>query len=231
MCVALANDGAQKEKGWLQQPRGQKCAPYPPRDRPHICQQSHLSDSETQRLSDSSSGIIIPSSSHHPIIPFRKRKQIEMGFYGIVWDYDPQPNHPNSKFHWGSSFIIIEFLLETLTCWNHQPVTHSTVVNQPGVSAGSCDQNLWADPQSKLFALVVVDQTRVFIEAIGNGLKVLGHHGNLLGVCLVAVGQVTLDSAPNLEGNIVQMRKESQRLRTNQVTWGNRLKLMCYKLI
>jgi hypothetical protein len=45
------------------------------------------------------------------------------------------------------------------------------------------------------------------------------------------VGQVTLDSAPNFEGNIVQMRKESQRLRTNQVTWGHGLKLMCYKLI
>ena len=74
-------------------------------------------------------------------------------------------------------------------------LTHAAVVNQPAVGTGAGNQDLGTDAKCKLFALVIVNEARVFIQAIRDRLEVLGYHGDLFGVCLVAVRQVASNAS------------------------------------
>mmetsp|Transcript_59875 Transcript_59875/g.129806 ORF Transcript_59875/g.129806 Transcript_59875/m.129806 type:complete len:323 (+) Transcript_59875:642-1610(+) len=67
---------------------------------------------------------------------------------------------------------------------------HARVINKARVSACARDKDLGSDAQGEFLALVVVDEASLLVQAVGDGLEVLGDHGDLLRIRLVAVRQV-----------------------------------------
>lgn len=61
------------------------------------------------------------------------------------------------------------------------------VVDQTAVGGGAGNNDLGAVGDGQLLEFVVVDVASLLIETVGEGLKVLGNEGDLLGGCLVTV--------------------------------------------
>lgn len=65
------------------------------------------------------------------------------------------------------------------------------VVNETAVSTGASDNDLGAVEEGRLLKLVVVDEASLLVEAVREGLEVLGDGRDLLRGGLVTVGQMT----------------------------------------
>lgn len=68
--------------------------------------------------------------------------------------------------------------------------THALVVDKARVGRGSGDDDLGSVEDSVVAELVIVDQASLLVQAVGEGLEVLGHHRDLLVRQLVAVGEM-----------------------------------------
>lgn len=64
------------------------------------------------------------------------------------------------------------------------------VVDQTAVGTGASNNDLGSVEYGELLELLIVDEAGLLVEAVGDGLEVLGNCGDLLGGRLVSVGQM-----------------------------------------
>mmetsp|Transcript_28829 Transcript_28829/g.84506 ORF Transcript_28829/g.84506 Transcript_28829/m.84506 type:complete len:327 (+) Transcript_28829:985-1965(+) len=87
---------------------------------------------------------------------------------------------------------------------------HAAVVVVARVGGGAGDEQLGADHLDRLRQLVVVDESRGFVEAVGEGLEVDGHGRHLLCVCLEPVAQVTAMGQVEAHEAIVRLEQRGK---------------------
>mmetsp|Transcript_83302 Transcript_83302/g.193519 ORF Transcript_83302/g.193519 Transcript_83302/m.193519 type:complete len:216 (-) Transcript_83302:149-796(-) len=97
-------------------------------------------------------------------------------------------------------------------------LTHAAVVDESGVRTGARDYDLWTDPHGKLLALIIVDNTGLFVQAVGDRLKVLGNHGDLLRLSLVAVRKMATVRQVQAHDPVVHIAQGSEYLEVGRGT-------------
>ncbi len=90
-------------------------------------------------------------------------------------------------------------------------LAHSGIVNHPGVRRGPRHDKLGAEQGRVLLHAVIVDDARLLVQPVRKGFKEDGDGRDLLGVGLVAVGQVA--PVRQVQGHDAVVRLEHGRVR------------------